>query len=123
MRIRMKTKKRLYPHWRRKKLSPAMLAKERDGNVCVECGVPNRSLAYNAEGEPYILYLHASHLSYLDPYPIDPIEGQRLRARCPHCHGCYDAKWRRREEAFEHQRRLHCIGIARWFEQRFMRVE
>jgi hypothetical protein len=122
MRTRQKNKPALYPRWLRKQNSPATLAKARDGWTCVDCGAKNRSLAENAEGQLCMIYVHAAHVHPLDPDPIEPIEGQRLRARCPHCHGIYDAYWRRRAEPVEHQRRLHGILRNRFFEQRFLQV-
>lgn len=132
MRSRQKLQPRLYPHWSRKD-SPAKQAKLRDGKVCVDCGVHDRTIAQNAAGEDYYLYLHAAHVSYLDPDPVEPIlvestgEMVRLRARCPRCHGRYDAIWKPREAEAEHEARMHAILLTRWLpdswlQKRFLEV-
>ncbi|HEX7736999.1 MAG TPA: hypothetical protein VF458_19295 [Ktedonobacteraceae bacterium] len=124
MRKRQKAKQNLYPKWG-KQDSPARLAKDRDNWQCVDCHIDDRTLVLDEQGNPrYILYLHASHLSSLDPdyWRTEPIEGQRMRARCPRCHRLYDLYWQAREAEVEHQRRLHRILIDRFFQQRFMRV-
>jgi hypothetical protein len=129
MRVRVKTHKKRYPRWMHKD-SPTKLAKQRDGNKCVFCGVADRTLITDEQGDPlYILYLHGGHLSPLDPwfYKVEPIEGERLRAMCPSCHRKYDLHWGAREEEVEHQRRMHRILLDRryegWIMDRFMRVQ
>ena len=129
MRQRVKTHQQRYPHWL-KKTSPAKLAKIRDGMKCVACGVEDRTLVLDDQGKPHhIIYLHAAHLSYLDPqYALtEPIEGERLKAMCPACHGAYDACWRPREEEAEHEAHLHQIQLSRWLpdqwlQKRFLEV-
>jgi hypothetical protein len=121
MRERLKGRPDLYPVWLRKVESPAKRCKERDGMQCVDCGAQDRTLAENAQGEPYMLYLHAAHLHPLDPDPVEPIAGQRLRARCPRHHRCYDLHWQRREAEVEHQRTMHAIARDQFFFTRFNR--
>lgn len=120
MRSREKQHPGLYPKWHHKKDSPAKLAKIRDGKVCVDCGVQDRTIAQNADGEDYFLYLHAAHVSYLDPDLVEPIDGQRLRARCPRCHGIYDSIWKPREAEAEHEARLHQLLLDRWLPDRWL---
>jgi hypothetical protein len=125
MRVRQKSHRKLYPHWGSKQESPAKRAKERDGNQCVRCHVADRTLILDEQGQPrYILYLHAAHLSPLDPeyWRVEPIEGQRLRAMCPSCHRLYDLHWQEREQVTEHQRGLHAILRHRWILNRFLQV-
>ena len=122
MRLRQKTQPHIYPRWSNTQQSPARLCKERDGKHCVDCGVEDRALALNANGEAYFLYLHAAHIHALDPDPVKPIDGQRLRARCPRCHRLYDMHWRARQQEVDHQCRLHGILRTRFFENRFLRV-
>lgn len=125
MRTRQKIHTSLYPNWQKKIDSPTRLAKIRDGQRCVDCDVADRTLITDELGQPlYILYLHGAHLHPLDPefYRVEPIDGQRLRARCPRCHGRYDHKWKRRAEEVEHQRLLHSILRSRWVMQRFCQV-
>jgi hypothetical protein len=129
MRQRVKTHKKRYPKWLRK-ASPARLAKIRDKMHCVACGVEDRTLVLDEQGKPrYIIYLHAAHISYLDPQfaLTEPIEGERLRAMCPTCHGAYDAHWKPREAEAEHEARLHQILLSRWLpdawlQKRFLEV-
>jgi hypothetical protein len=125
MRTREKQHPELYPNWRKKKESPAKQAKKRDGNHCIFCGAEDRQLTTNRDGELCIRYLYAGHLHILDPlyWQTEPIEGQRLRAMCPTCHGTYDQYWKRRAEEVEHQRRLHQILISQWLMQRFLEVQ
>lgn len=116
MRLRQKKHADIYPNWK-KKNSPARRAKIRDGLRCVTCGVAEKTLVLDELGQPdHIIYLHAAHLCPLDPQydQVEPIEGQRLRAMCPSCHGAYDAYWRPRWDEVEHQRNLHGILLARW---------
>ena len=80
----------------------------------MDCGVQDRTIAQNADGEDYYLYLPAAHVSYLDLEPVEPIDGQRLRARCPRCHGIYDSVWKPREAEAEHEACLHRILLSRW---------
>ncbi len=124
MRDRMKTQHSLYPHWRSKKDSPAVLAKERDGWQCVDCGRKHRSLDVNAEGLPTMIFIHAAHIHPLDPdyQCIEPIDSQRLRARCASCHGRYDAYWRQRQAELAHQVAMHHILMGRFLMQRFLTV-
>lgn len=124
MRLRQKQRPDLYPKWQRKKNSPARQAKARDGWVCVDCGKSDREVYTNEDGELCIRYLHGGHLHPLDPdyWQVEPIEGQRLRARCPRCHRIYDIHWRTRQEEVDHQCRMHGILRTRFFEARFLRV-
>jgi uncharacterized C2H2 Zn-finger protein len=112
IRKRQKQRPDLYPNWLRKD-SPAKQAKERDGWICIDCGRANRTIYTNAQGELSIVFLHGAHVHRLDPDPVAPIEGQRLRARCPRCHRIYDIRWKRREEAVEHEWRKHATLIER----------
>ncbi|HET8843756.1 MAG TPA: hypothetical protein VFN35_19995 [Ktedonobacteraceae bacterium] len=129
MRRRMKEYPARYPHWRRK-ASPAKLAKIRDKWQCVACGVEDRTLVLDEHGKPHhIIYLHAAHLSFLDPQfaLTEPREGERLRAMCPACHGAYDATWKPREEEAEHEARLPQILLSHWLpdawlQKRFLEV-
>ncbi len=131
MRVRRKELEDLYPDWGKKDSAPR-ICKERDGNKCVRCHVQDRTLILDGNGQPrYILYLHAAHLSYLDPwyYKVKPIDGQRTRAMCPSCHKRYDNYWERREERVEHERRKHAIVCERqvaaawpWLTRRFLEV-
>jgi hypothetical protein len=129
MRVRQKQRPDLYPHWSHKD-SPAKQAKERDNNVCVACGVADRTLKLDEQGNPHhFIYLHAAHISYLDPQfaKTEPINGERLRAMCPSCHGAYDATWKPREAEAEHEARLHRILLSRWLpdawlQKRFLEV-
>ncbi len=130
MRVRVKTHQKRYPKWLHKKDSPTKLAKERDGNKCVTCGVADRTLVTDEEGNPrYILYLHGAHVNLLDPQyeKTEPLGGERLLAMCPSCHRTYDLYWEAREEELEHQRRLHRALLDRryegWIMDRFMRVQ
>lgn len=101
-----------YPNWnRRKHNSPKWLCKERAGWVCEECGVAQRTILLNRDGEEYMCYLHAAHVHPLDPIQPVPICGQRLRSLCPSCHGVYDAKYRE----LEHQLALHAILLDNYF--------
>ncbi|MGH2505806.1 MAG: hypothetical protein ACRDHZ_00065 [Ktedonobacteraceae bacterium] len=112
MRSRQKERPGLYPKWRYKDDSPAHQAKERDGNMCIVCGVTDRTLILDEQGNPrYILYLHAAHLSDIDPlyWKTEPIEGQRLKAMCPRHHRQYDMHWNQRAAEVAHQRELHSI--------------
>lgn len=123
MRKRQKQKAAIYPKWGHQE-SPANQCRERDGLACFDCGVEQYTILISATtGAPYILYLHASHLHPLDPDPVEPIEGQRLRARCPRCHRLYDMDWQRREDETEHQRRLHGILVDRFFMKRFTEIQ
>jgi hypothetical protein len=125
MRVRTPRRPDLYPNWQKKTDSPTKQAKIRDGQHCVDCGVADRTLIADELGQPrYILYLHGAHLHPLDPwfYQIEPIEGQRLRARCPRCHRIYDLHWAARAEEVEHQRRLHGILLDGWIACRFLEV-
>jgi hypothetical protein len=129
MRQRVKTHEERYPHWL-KKASPAKLAKIRDKMHCVACGVEDRTLVLDDQGKPHhIIYLHAAHISYLDAQfeKTEPIDGERLRAMCPTCHGAYDAYWKPREAEAEHEARLHQILLERryanpWLQKRFLEV-
>lgn len=122
MRERQKTRPALYPHWRKRKDSPAVLAKERDGWCCIDCGRGQRTLYTNAEGQLSMVFLHAAHCHELDPDPVEPIEGQRLRARCASCHGSYDAYWKERQAELDHQIVMHRTLISRFVMHRFLRV-
>jgi len=122
MRVRTKTHRRLYPHWL-KVDSPAKRAKARDENTCVVCGVRDRLLVLDDQGQPHhLLYLHAAHVSYLDPLyeQVEPIEGERLLSLCPRCHRDYDARWKPREEEVEHQQRMHRVLLSRWLPSEFL---
>lgn len=122
MKTRKKARPDLYPNWQHQD-SPARQAKDRDGNQCVDCGAQDRTIAINAAGEIYMRYLHAAHVHPLDPDPVLPISGQRLRARCPRCHRLYDLHWKQRAAEVEHQCRLHRILLERHFiANRFERV-
>jgi hypothetical protein len=129
MRVRVKTHRQRYPRWLKKE-SPARLAKIRDNWHCVACGVANKTLVLDDLGQPdHFIYLHAAHISYLDPqYALtEPIAGERLRAMCPTCHGAYDAYWKQREAEAEHEARLHQILLSRWLpdewlQKRFLEV-
>jgi hypothetical protein len=129
MRKRVKTHQQRYPHWLKKK-SPARQAKIRDGFHCVACDIEDRTLVLDAEGKAHhIIYLHAAHISYLDPQfeKTEPIEGEHLRAMCPTCHGAYDAYWKPRETEAEHEARKHQILLSRWLpdawlQKRFLEV-
>ena len=117
MRVRTSQRPDLYRNWQKKTDSPTKQAKVRDGLVCVDCGVADRTLITDELGQPlYILYLHGAHVHPLVPdfYCVEPIDGQRLRARCPKCHRHYDLKWEARAVESEHQASLHRILIARW---------
>lgn len=109
MKSRRKRRPDLYPKWMNKQDSPPELCRQRDGLVCVDCGIAQYTQLTSANGAPYFVYLHASHLHQLDPDPVEPIDGQRLRARCPRCHRIYDMYWQRRTEEVEHQVTLHEI--------------
>lgn len=109
MKSRHKRRPDLYPKWMNKQDSPSELCRQRDGLVCVDCGIAQYTQLTSASGAPYFVYLHASHLHQLDPDPVEPIENQRLRARCPRCHRIYDMYWQRRAEEVEHQVTLHEI--------------
>ncbi len=124
MRERVKTRRGLYPHWRRKQDSPALLAKERDGWRCVDCGREHRSIDVNAEGLPTMIFMHAAHVHPLDPdyEVVEPIEGQRLRSRCASCHGSYDAYWKERQAELDHQIVMHRTLISRFVMHRFLAV-
>jgi hypothetical protein len=109
MRSRQKQRPDLYPKWRNKEDSPARQAKRRDNNQCIICGIEDRTIIFDDQGNPrYMLYLHAAHLCDLDPmyWETEPIEGQRLRAMCPRHHRQYDLHWAPRIEEAEHQRAL-----------------
>lgn len=123
MKTRKKQKPGTYPRWMHQD-SPANQCRERDGLKCWDCGIEQYTILIGStSGAPYILYLHAAHVHYLDPDPVSPIDGQRLRARCPRCHRLYDMHWERRAEEVEHQCRLHGILLERQFVQnRFERV-
>jgi hypothetical protein len=56
------------------------------GGCCLRCGVRHRSFAFNAEGEIYILYLHAAHVFKNEK--VDP--NALLIPLCPRCHYYYD---------------------------------
>lgn len=125
MRSRVKTHQSIYPNWQRKEDSPSRRAKLRDGLVCVDCGIADRTLITDEQGAArYLIYLHAAHINPLDPEynQVEPIDGQRLRARCPRCHRLYDLLWQARAEEVEHQRRMHGILRDRWLMQRFTEV-
>jgi hypothetical protein len=112
-----------YPNWKRhKEASPKWLCKERANWLCEQCGVSHRSILMNSEGLPYMCYLSAAHVHKLDSIQPEPIQGQRLRAMCPGCHGAYDYFWRERQVELAHQLRLHKILRTRFFERRFMEV-
>ncbi len=123
MRSRQKQRPDLYGQkWLSKKDSPARQAKKRDGNVCVDCGQVDRLLILDEAGQPHhIEYLHGAHIHPLDPdfSQVEPIENQRLRARCPRCHGRYDHYWRQREAEVAHQVTLHSILLHRFIMSRF----
>lgn len=129
MRVRLKQDPEHYPNWM-KKNSPAKRAKARDNNRCIVCGIKDRTLVTDRAGRPlFLIYLHAAHISSLDPMfeEIEPIEGEVLRAMCPKHHREYDNTWKPREEEVEHQRRLHHILLNRWLpntwlSQRFLTV-
>lgn len=129
MRVRQKEQPELYPDWRRKN-SPAHQAKIRDGLKCVVCGAEDRTLVLDDDGKPHhFMYLYAAHLCPLDPayYRVEPIEGQRLKAMCPKHARQYDVYWKPRWERVEHERRKHCILLARqfnstWLTKRFTEV-
>lgn len=124
MRIRQKTHKHLYPRWQQKE-SPARQVKIRDGLACVDCLVADRTLVLDEDGNPsHLIYLHAGHVHPLDPdfKRIEPIDGQRMRARCPRCHRRYDLKWEAIElQLTEYQQEHSCVSSA-WFTQRFCTV-
>ncbi len=123
MRERVKQSPDLYPNWRkRKQENPKFLCKERAGWRCEKCGVAHRAILKNADGEKYMCYLAAAHVHKLDSVQPEPIDGQRLRALCPTCHGVYDYYWRERAKELAHQLRMHCILRTRFFESRFMDV-
>lgn len=124
MRERMKTRQALYPHWRKKKDSPARLSKERDGWCCVDCGRGQRTLCRNADGQLSMIFLHAAHVHPMDPdyEVVEPIEGQRLRSRCASCHGAYDAYWRERQAELDHQITMHRTLVSRFLMHRFLAV-
>lgn len=88
MRQRIKKHPRRYPNWL-KRNSPKWLCKERAGWKCELCGVAQRAILHNRDGDPYMCYLHAAHAHRLDPHQPEPIQGERLICLCPHCHGCY----------------------------------
>jgi hypothetical protein len=116
MRDRQKRYPKRYPKWsRRKQDSPRWICKERAGWKCEACGVAQRTILLNRDGEEYMCYLHAAHVHHLDPFQPVPIEGQCLRCLCPPCHGSYD--WHYRE--LEHQITAHCILIDRFLLNRF----
>jgi hypothetical protein len=124
MRVRQKTHQHLYPNWKRKE-SPARQAKIRDGLVCVDCGMADRTLILDEDGKPaYMLYLHAAHLHPLDSdfQRVEPIDGQRTRARCPHHHRLYDLKWEAIELQLAEYREAHARIPAAWLTQRFVTV-
>jgi hypothetical protein len=126
MKSRRKRRPDLYPCWEKKHDSPPDLCRQRDGMKCVDCGVEQFTLRVSANGTPYLVYLHGAHVNPLDPdYDrVEPIEGQRLRARCATCHARYDNYWKARLEELAHQRKLHAILLARFFiMRRFTQVE
>ena len=55
-------------------------------NQCERCGVPNRSFAFNREGEVYIIYLHAAHVFREQKGDPDAL----LVLLCPKCHSFFD---------------------------------
>jgi hypothetical protein len=122
---RSKHDRQKYPDWlkRKRRKSTPQLCRERDNNKCVDCPAIHRTTYTNAEGEPSMYFLHASHLSKLDPeyYQLTPINGQRVKTRCPKCHRVYDIYWKAREAELEHQRILHeIIFTRRKFESSFL---
>lgn len=126
MRLRVPKLPELYPNWQKKMDSPTRQAKIRDGLRCVDCGVADRTLITDELGQPrYILYLHGAHVNPLDPdwLNVEPIDGQRLRARCPRCHRLYDLFWAARSEEVDHQRRMHGILLDGWMARRFLEVQ
>ncbi|HLI07059.1 MAG TPA: hypothetical protein VKV40_10880 [Ktedonobacteraceae bacterium] len=121
MRERMKTHQALYPPWC-KKDSPATLAKERDGWRCIDCGRGQRTTYRNADDQLSMVFLHAAHIHPLDPdyEQVEPIEGQRLRARCASCHRRYDSYWKERQAEVEHQITMHHRLLSRFLIWRFL---
>jgi len=116
MRARVKNVKvsARYPKWLQKEDSPSKRARERDGNVCRDCGIEQYAIVYNpTTGIPHINYLHGSHVHFLDPdYQVcEPIEDQKLRPRCPSCHRKYDLFYEQREREVNHQCKLHQIAL------------
>lgn len=101
-----------YPNWnRRKQNSPKWLCKERAGWKCEHCGIAQRAILLNKDGEEYMCYLHATHIHRLDPVQPAPLCGQYLRCLCPSCHGIYDTRYRE----LAHQLTLHAMLIANHF--------
>lgn len=55
-------------------------------NKCFGCGVENRTLAFNGEGELYIIYLHIAHVFRHEK----TLENAYLVSLCPKCHARFD---------------------------------
>jgi hypothetical protein len=73
------------PNWKQR----VRERRERVGNQCEQCGVPQRSIALNSKGEPYMIYLQGCHLNH------DPQNPEAdFRIWCPTCHNRYDAQHR-----------------------------
>jgi hypothetical protein len=53
---------------------------------CLRCGVCNRSIAYNSDGEIYVIFLHNAHV-FPDQKDLEDAPTILL---CPRCHWFYD---------------------------------
>ncbi len=81
------------PHWKKKAWRRQVLSAA--GNKCQMCGVTNRTIASNANEEPFMIYLQIAHKDqYLTWHP----QAETL-VLCQPCHRKFDQQNQRRDRA------------------------
>ncbi len=81
------------PHWKKKAWRRQVLSAA--GNACQMCGVTNRTIASNANEEPFMIYLQIAHKDqYLTWHP----QAETL-VLCQPCHRKFDQQNQRRDRA------------------------
>jgi hypothetical protein len=66
--------------------------RERAGDCCEECGIPNGATVENRQGRMIVVVLTVAHLDHTPENCTD----DNLRAWCQKCHNSYDAPTRAR---------------------------
>jgi hypothetical protein len=107
------------PHWKKKAWRRQVL--EAAGNTCQMCGIANRTVAHNTDGEQFMIYLQIAHEDqYLTWHPQ-----AATMVLCQPCHRKFDQQNIRRDKAdvaltligqarisAVYKRRTHLVGVV-----------